>query len=55
MDRPYMIYTYIYIYMGNSFVTDMTNDSFFIILNHFLAKNRDLAKIYLIDIEENMC
>ena len=42
-------------YMGNSFVTDRTNDSFFIILNHFLAKNRDLAKIYLIDIKENMC
>ena len=29
--------------------------AFFIILNHFLAINRDLAKNYLIDIEENMC
>ena len=28
--------------------------AFFIILNHFLAKKRDLAKNYLIDIKENM-
>ena len=41
--------------MGNSLVTYITHDSFFILLNHFLAKNRDLTKIYLIDIKENMC
>ena len=40
--------------MGNSFVTDMTNDSFFIILNLFKAKNRYSAKISLVDIKENV-
>ena len=41
--------------MGNYFVTNITNNSFFIILNHFLAKNRELTKKYLIDIKEIMC